>query len=252
MGQFDLFGSAASAPDAEVADSSPLAHLRYLPEEWPRKQLLAYEREMLGLYVSAHPLDGAQRLLAAYQDTSIADLVGGERDTSKEQVKIAGIISGLQRRINKNGIPWAIATVEDLDAGVEVLFFPKSYEVFADLLTEDASIAVKGRVNERDGAISVVASEAVPVDISAAESEPADLGDLPFMLRVDPDKLDRNAVTELRSALQAHRGVTPVHVVVDGRRCTRMLLPDYSVAVCNELLMEINKGVRGVTVEQSA
>lgn len=251
LGQFDLFGDGGDADSAD-SDTSPLTHLRYTPEEWPRKQLLAYEREMLGLYVSAHPLDGAQRLLAAFQDTGIADLVGGERDTGKDQVKIAGIISGLQRRINKNGMPWAIATVEDLDAGVEVLFFPKSYEVFADLLAEDAAIAVKGRVNERDGAISVVASEAVPVDISAAESAAEGAGDLPLVLRVDPDKLDRDAVTELRSALRAHRGMTPVYVVVDGTRLTKMLLPDYSVQICDELLMEINKGVRGVMVDGPA
>ncbi len=247
LGQFDLFGAEPGA-DAQ-ADSSPLAHLTFGPEEWPRKQLLAYEREMLGLYVSAHPLDGAERLLAPYRDTSIAELVGGERpesgrDGKDPQVKIAGMISGIQRRINKNGVPWAIATVEDLDASVEVLFFPKSYEMFSDCLVEDSAIAVKGRVNEREGSVSVVASDAVLVDISAAETDP---GAYPaFVIKVPVSKVDRSLVAELKRTLQAHSGNVPVHVKLHSPRgTTRLALSsDYFVSTDNGLQGEL-KGLLG-------
>jgi DNA polymerase-3 subunit alpha len=245
LGQFDLFG--AESDEGGGADSSPLAHLNFAPEEWPRKQMLSYEREMLGLYVSAHPLDGAERLLAPYQDTSIAELVGGERETGrdgKDQVKIAGMISGIQRRINKNGHPWAIVTVEDLDASVEVLFFPKSYEMFADCLVEDTALAVKGRINEREGAISVFASDAVPVDISSAETDP---GTSPaFVIKVPAGKVDRSLVGELKRTLQAHSGTVPVHVKLQGPRgITRLALSsDYFVSTENGLQGEL-KGLLG-------
>ncbi|QGK70871.1 DNA polymerase III subunit alpha [Allosaccharopolyspora coralli] len=246
LGQFDLFGADSGAEGAE--NSSPLAHLQFTPEEWPRKQLLSYEREMLGLYVSAHPLDGAERLLAPYQDTGIAALVSGDRESSKDgkeqQCKIAGMISGIQRRINKNGHPWAIVTLEDLDAGVEVLFFPKSYEVFADCLVEDTAIAVKGRINEREGTVSVFASDALPIDISAAETDP---GTSPaFVIKVPANRVDRSLVTELKRTLQAHSGDVPVHVKLQGPRgVTRLALSsDFFVATDNGLQGEL-KGLLG-------
>ncbi|MDR7300553.1 DNA polymerase III subunit alpha [Haloactinomyces albus] len=248
LGQFDLFGSDPS--EQSSAEASPLAHLTFTSQEWPRKQLLSYEREMLGLYVSAHPLDGAERLLAPYQDTGIAELVGGDRsdgggkDGKDPQVKIAGMISGIQRRINKNGHPWAIVSLEDLDASVEVLFFPKSYEMFSDCLVEDTAIAVKGRINEREGAISVFASDAVPVDISTAETDP---GASPaFVIKVPVSKVDRPLVTELKRTLQAHSGTVPVHVKVQGPRgITRLALSsDYFVSTDNGLQGEL-KGLLG-------
>src|SRR6202007_1283961 len=95
-------------------------------EEWPRKLLLAQEREMLGLYVSGHPLDGAERILQRNRDTGIADLLASGRTDG--DVQVAGIIVSVDRRINKkSGNPWAIVTIEDLDAAVECLFFPKTY-----------------------------------------------------------------------------------------------------------------------------
>lgn len=247
MGQFDLFG--ADSGDGSGEDSSPLAHMAFGSEEWPRKQLLSYEREMLGLYVSAHPLDGAQRLLAPYQDTGIAELVSGERESGgsgggKEQVKIAGMISGIQRRINKNGQPWAIVTLEDLDAGVEVLFFPKSYEMFADCLVEDTAIAVKGRINEREGTISVFASDAVPVDISAAETDPG--AEPAFVIKVPVNRVDESLVAELKRTLRAHSGTTPVHVKLQSARgTTRLALSsDFFVSTENGLQGEL-KGLLG-------
>lgn len=246
MGQFDLFGGAGETSDAD--DTSPLAHLEFTDEEWPRKQLLAYEREMLGLYVSAHPLDGAEKLLSPYQDTSIAELVGGEREEGgggKNDAKIAGMISGVQRRLNKNGQPWAIVTLEDFDASVEVLFFPKSYELFSDCLVEDTAIAVKGRINEREGEVSVFASDAVPVDITAAEQAPG--VEPPLVLRADAQKIDKDRIAELRNALGAYHGATPVHVHLGA---TRLELPSWSVNVCTELVSEL-KSVRGIAVERA-
>jgi DNA polymerase-3 subunit alpha len=199
MGQFDLFGS---SEDAEVAESSsPLANLKFGDEEYPRKQLLAYEREMLGLYVSARPLDGAERILRKHAPKPIAAILN---DPPKEgEVVISGLITALERRVNKRGEPWAICTVEDMDAAVEVLFFAKAYLVFAANLIEDQAVLVKGQVNWREDKMSVFGGGLVPLDLSVAGEageEP------PLVLLASADKVDQPMVSELKQTLQAHKG----------------------------------------------
>ncbi|SFO87378.1 DNA polymerase-3 subunit alpha [Amycolatopsis arida] len=241
MGQFDLFGGGDDA-SSSVTDSSPLAHLKFGDEEYPRKQLLAYEREMLGLYVSAHPLDGAERILRKHAPRPIAAILA---DPPKEgEIIVSGLITSLDRRVNKKGEPWAICTVEDMDASVEVLFFPKSYTVFSADLVEDNAVVVKGRVNWREDKMSIFGGGLVPLDLSDAE-----LGgeDPPLVLLAAAEKLDRNVVSELKQTLQAHRGDTPVHLKLIGRqRQTVFALYDYPVKVSSMLMGEL-KGIPGIT-----
>ncbi|AOS64713.1 DNA polymerase III subunit alpha [Actinoalloteichus hymeniacidonis] len=209
LGQFDLFGGGDEDGGAS-AEASPLAHLNFSSDEWPRKQLLAYEREMLGLYVSAHPLDGAERILRKHAPKAIATIVN---EAPKEgEVVVAGMISSVDRRVNKQGEPWAIVTIEDLDSAIEVLFFHKSYSVLHEDLIPDSSVAVKGRVNWREDKMSIFGSGVVQLDISAAETNP---GVAPaVMLRAEAHRLTRDVVGELRSTLLAHRGDAPLRLVL--------------------------------------
>src|SRR6185437_1702598 len=106
IGQFDLFATAEPADDGTSQAKIGL-DFHLTAEEWPRKLLLASEREMLGLYVSGHPLDGAERVLQRNRDTSIAELLASGR--TEGDARIAGIIVSVDRRINKkSGNPWAI------------------------------------------------------------------------------------------------------------------------------------------------
>jgi DNA polymerase-3 subunit alpha len=242
MGQFDLFGAGGDAPAKET---SPLAHLVFGPEEWPRKELLGFEREMLGLYVSAHPLDGAEHILRKNAPKPIATLI--DEEPKEGEIVAAGMISSVDRRMNKKGEPWAIVVLEDLDASIEVLFFPKSYSVLSGDLVPDTAVAVKGRVNWRDDKMSVFGSAVVPLDISDAEHNPAE-GELPFVLRADAVKIDRDNVIELRRALAAHRGTTPVRLVLCGAQETTFTLDEYPVTATSTLLGEL-KAISGITVQ---
>ncbi|PXY21663.1 DNA polymerase III subunit alpha [Prauserella sp. PE36] len=240
MGQFDLFGGGDDT--APVAASSPLAHLKFDEQEYPRKQLLGYEREMLGLYVSAHPLDGAERVLRKHAKRPIAAILA---DPPKEgEIEIAGLITSLERRVNKKGEPWAICTVEDMDASLEVLFFPKSYALFAADLVEDNAVVVKGRVNWREDKMSVFGGGLIPLDLSdigPGDDEP------PLMLLASAEKLNQSVVTELKQTLQAHRGDTPVRLKLMGKqRETVFALYDYPVKVSSMLMGEL-KGIPGIT-----
>ncbi|AXB49077.1 DNA polymerase III subunit alpha [Amycolatopsis albispora] len=234
MGQFDLFGAEAGP------SSSPLTHLRFGEDEYPRKQLLAYEREMLGLYVSAHPLDGAESLLRKHARKPIGAILA---DPPREgELVVAGLITALERRVNKKGEPWAICTVEDIDGSLEVLFFPKSYALFSADLVEDNPVVVKGRVNWREGKMSVFGAGVEPLDLSNLGEE------APLVLRATAERLDHEVVGELKSALLAHVGDTPVLVeLVAGQRTRRYALDDYPVRVSSMLLGEL-KGIPGISV----
>jgi DNA polymerase-3 subunit alpha len=242
MGQFDLFGGYDDTPP--LAESSPLAHLTLRPEEWPRKQLLVHEREMLGLYVSAHPLDGAQHILRKHASKPIAAVL--DEAPKEGEIVVSGMISTVDRRVNKKGEPWAIVTVEDLDASIEVLFFPKSYGVLHEQLVADTAVAIKGRVNWREDKMAVFGSDVISLDVSEAEFNPGTAP--PFVLRADATKLDREAVLELRSTLMAHKGDTPVHILM-GHRDGEMALTvdEYRVKVSAALVGEL-KGIAGITV----
>ena len=104
---------------------------------------------MLGLYVSDHPLFGLEHVLSDKADAGIAQLTGGEH-ADGAVVTIGGIISGLQRKMTKQGNAWAIATVEDLAGSIECMFFPATYQLVSTQLVEDAVVFVKGRLDKRE------------------------------------------------------------------------------------------------------
>jgi len=210
IGQDDLFGS------MDTSDESPGIGLDFTLDdrEWPRKHLLSLEREMLGLYVSSHPLDGAEHILSRNRDVSIAELLGSGR--TEGEVKLAGLITSVDRRINKAGNAWAIVTIADRDGSVEVLFFPKNYMLIQQELIEDNVVSVRGRLNERDGALSIFGSELAPLDISSAENG----GKPPVFLTVPEQKITPPLVAELKRSLRAHPGDVPVRIRMEGRRRT--------------------------------
>ncbi len=138
-------------------------------EEWEDKHKLALEREMLGLYVSGHPLNGIAHLLAAQVDTAIPAILDGDI-ANETQVRIGGILASVNRRVNKNGLPWASAQLEDLTGGIEVLFFPQTYSTFGAEIADDAVVLVGAKVAIRDDRISLIANDLVVPDFSSAQA----------------------------------------------------------------------------------
>ncbi|WP_329051572.1 DNA polymerase III subunit alpha [Streptomyces violaceus] len=183
-------------------------------EEWPRRQLLATEREMLGLYVSAHPLDGAERILAGARDCSIAELLASGRTSG--EVRLSGLITGVQRKVTKQGNAWAVVHLTDRDGGIEVLFFPAAYQFVQHALTEDDVVSVRGRIEDRDGTLSLFGRELAVLDVSLAEQD----GSPPVHLALPAHRITRQSVDELKRILTDHPGGTPVRLRVRGTRRT--------------------------------
>ncbi|MGH3741489.1 MAG: OB-fold nucleic acid binding domain-containing protein, partial [Micromonosporaceae bacterium] len=245
IGQFDLFGGLVSESET---DTSIGFDFEVGAEEWPRKTMLAFEREMLGLYVSSHPLAGAERVLRDHGEHSIAAIVDDQQPDGAS-VTIAGLIAGLQRRVTKQGKSWAIANVEDLDASIEVLFFPKSYEIFGTQLAEDLVVAVKGRVNKRDdGAISVVGMDLMVLDISDVDTTSRP----PVVLLLPTHRATPPVVDDLKRILLTHPGDAPVHLKLSsngGKEILCALGADFRVSPTPGFHSEV-KGLLGAAAIQ--
>jgi DNA polymerase-3 subunit alpha len=222
MGQDSLFGG-----DAEIEASFEIP----VPDgEWDKPTVLGFEREMLGLYVSDHPLLGIEHILSATTDCSVGQLLGsaaedaerggqGERGDA-QQVTVGGILSGVQRKVTRQGMPWAAATLEDLEGAIEVLFFPATYAECATLIAEDAIVMVKGRLDRRDDAPKLVARE-----VSAPDLSPGPSG--PFVVSLPVQRCVGPVVDGLHQVLRSHPGLAEVHLrLCNGRRTTVVRLDD--------------------------
>ncbi len=200
-GQFDLFAGIAGDDDAAPTLSVEIPDL----PEFEKKEKLAFEREMLGLYVSDHPLFGVGHLLARIATCSISSLTADDGKPDGAVVTVAGMISSKQVKLTKQGRPWAITTVEDLDGAIEVLFFPQTYETVSHVLAEDLVVAVKGRVNRRDDIPTIYATELSLPDLSDGVHGPVVVS-LPIPRCTVP------VVEQLKDVLATHQGVTEVHL----------------------------------------
>ncbi|MEE1942246.1 DNA polymerase III subunit alpha [Streptomyces sp. TRM 70361] len=216
-GQFDLFGGMGE----ETADSGPGFGLdvEFPTDEWDKSYLLAQEREMLGLYVSDHPLFGLEHVLTDKADAAISQLTGGDF-ADGAIVTIGGIISGLQRKMTKQGNAWAIATVEDLAGSIDCMFFPATYQLVSTQLVEDTVVFVKGRLDKREDIPRLVAMELMVPDLSDAAS------DAPVTITIPTVKVTPPLVEKLGEVLTHHRGSTEVRVRLQGSRKTTVLRLD--------------------------
>jgi len=220
MGQFDLFGG--STDDGGVADA--VFTIKVPEEEWDDKHKLALEREMLGLYVSGHPLNGVAHLLAAHVDSAIPAILAGDvaNDT---QVRVGGILASVNRRVNKSGVPWASAQLEDLIGGIEVMFFPQTYALVGAEIADDAVVLVGGRVRIQDDRISLIANDLVVPDFSSVQP------DRPLAVSLPTRQCTLDKVNALKQVLARHPGVSQVHLrLISGDRITTLEL-DQSLRV---------------------
>jgi DNA polymerase-3 subunit alpha len=206
IGQYDLFGGAFE----DAAGPGPLTVTPPIPAgEWDKADLLAFEREMLGLYVSDHPLFGVEHVLSAAADRSISALAEEGTVADGQVVTLAGILSGVARRITKQGRPWASATLEDLEGAVEVLFFPNTYELVGQYLAEDAIVVVRGRVDRRDDQPRLMAMDLSLPDITKADEV------RPVVLALPPSRCTPPMVQRLVEVLSSHPGPAEVHLRVN-------------------------------------
>jgi DNA polymerase-3 subunit alpha len=205
LGQYDLFGS---TPESGSTVSS--VEVDVPTDEWEKSLLLSYEREMLGLYVSDHPLFGVEHILRAAVDMPISalsdDAVGHEAI-----VAIGGLITQVQRKVSKQGKSWAIVTIEDLEGSADVLFFANTYTTHALNLVEDKVVVIRGRVDRREENLRITALDMSMPDVSAAPTGPV-------MISLDSARVTPPIVERMKEILRSHPGNREVHLKIEDER----------------------------------
>ena len=219
IGQFDLFGGLSGGEESGL-----LPPLEVSLGEWEKSVLLAHERDMLGLYVSDHPLHGAEHILAQLTERTIASLFVDEK-IDGTIATIGGLITTVQRKTTKQGSAWAIITLEDLEGSVEVMVFPQMYTQVSTSLVEDSVVIVRTRVDRGDDeALRVIAMEVTVPDLTEAASGPV-------RLSLQSSRCIPPLVERLAQVLAGYPGTTEVHLHLTGGAQTTVLRLDDKLRV---------------------
>ncbi|HEX6221494.1 MAG TPA: DNA polymerase III subunit alpha [Acidimicrobiia bacterium] len=223
MGQYSLF-----AGDTEVESTQDFE----IPtEEWSQKIKLAFEKEMLGLYVSDHPLLSVGASLAASTTTTIAEL---DELTDRSSVTVGGIVGAITRRWTKNGDPMLFFQLEDLEGSVEVIVFPKTVHDYGPLVVEDAVLVVSGHLDHRGDDVKVVSREIKELHVR---------DDSAVRLGVPAQRLTPEVVANLKTILRNHPGSATVFLNLSDHGDTKVLRlgDDHKVEPRSALFAELKE-----------
>jgi DNA polymerase-3 subunit alpha len=202
--------------------------------EWSKRDKLAFEREMLGLYVSDHPLAGLEQTLAKHATISIGELIGGDAANDGEQVTVAGLLTSVQHRTARNsGNQYGMVTIEDFGGEVTVLFMGKTYQEFSPSLQNDSIVVIKGRVATRDDGLNLHAVSLFVPDTGAS------LGAGPLIISVPEQRATTEVVSALNDVLIRHRGDNEVRLRLVRGESARMFEVPFPVTVTADLYGEL-------------
>ena len=201
MGVMSLF--------AEPETASPAFDERVIipTSDFDKKQRLVFEKEMLGMYVSDHPLLGAETALRKKTDCTLPELFEADVEDGARRT-VGGVISGLQRKWTKKGDLMAVFTLEDLQGVVEVMVFPRTMTEIGHLLAEDAVVLIGGRVDKRDDTPKLIAT-----DIEIFDAMPDT--DPPLRLHLSPTRLNDTTVKRLKELFLDFPGTSQVLLLLD-------------------------------------
>ena len=222
-GQFSLFGGATST----VTDVQPV-----IPDHvWDKKVRLGFEKEMLGLYVSDHPLLGAEKLIETMADTQIPEL--WER-ADRSQATIGGVIGALSRRYTRGGEPMVYFTVEGLTGAVEAVAFPKTVAEYGPMIREDAVVVLRGRVDHRGDEVKFIVQGVTEPELTSDDS---------VRVRVSASRMSATVAEKLKVVLANHPGSSPVFIHMTGEGPERVVRvsPDHAVDPRSALFAELRE-----------
>lgn len=217
------------------SSAEPEARIPSVPE-WSKKELLALEREMLGLYVSDHPLSGMEIALAQHQEYSVAQLLEADLDDGTT-VQIAGLITQVSHKVARNsGNAYAQASLEDFSGEVSVMFLGKAYTESHSVLTPDSIVSIRGRIQRRDDQVTLHAQLATALSIQE-NKESSFHG--PLTLSVPDHHATAEVLTKLDSALANHPGPTEVRLRLVSHDRVRVFAVPKTVEVTSNLIAEV-------------
>src|SRR5208282_4160366 len=237
VGQHGLFGARAEPREGDPA-SEPLPDI----PEWPEHERLAREYEMLGFYVSGHPLE---RYRARLDELSVCPLGALEEKTNGAELAVAGIVAAERAMRSKKGQRWAILTLQDMTGMAEVLVFPESYARLERTLRKGSTIVVKGKISVEDVGTRVILTEAKSLD-----AEVSGTGAGALRLHVDAENIDEQSLNILKDLFASRPGNCRVFFLVataDGTVGTHQTA--YRVRADDDLLARVRDLLGEAAVE---
>jgi len=232
-GQYNMFSNSSSKDQNEIKRD-------LLPniKEFPEKTLLSMEKEMIGIYVSGHPLSSYEETLNNISTLSTAELLelDGSSTKNEKQIKIGGIIISKKNKITKNNNMMAFATLEDLFGTIELIIFPKVYDRYQKFIEEDKIVKVEGKLNiEDEGEVKIICGSITPLKKSKNEK---------LYLKISKDK-ENDILNDIKKILSYYRGETPVYVYFEKDKKTVRATRDFWVNINNKELIEKLKSILG-------
>ncbi|MEE8359687.1 MAG: DNA polymerase III subunit alpha, partial [Candidatus Omnitrophota bacterium] len=202
--------------------------------EWPENQLLAYEKQLLGFYVTKHPLARYEKLITTYSTCGTAELAN-YRDG--DEAFIGGIINKVKFTVTKRtGEKMAIVKLEDLKGMIEVLVFPSTFQKIGGLIKEDAIIFVKGRISMREQDPKIMADDVIPFDEVRKRYTKS------VAINVMSAGLENKTLSTIKGILSNHRGPIPVYVIITtpgDRKVDIQASDDLRVQPTDEMIKDI-------------
>ncbi|MGI9118728.1 MAG: DNA polymerase III subunit alpha [Acidimicrobiales bacterium] len=229
QGVMSLFGDSSEPGDGHPSAFDERIAIPALA--FDKMQRLAYEKEMLGLYVSDHPLMGMDHILRRRADVTIREL--REAPDTGEVRSVAGVVTHLTRKYTRKGDLMAIFVLEDLEAAIEVMVFPRAMADYGPMLVEDGVVCVKGRLDTKEEPAKIICMEVTAIELTQAN-------DPPLRLRLPPRVVDGPELQTLKQLLLAHPGGSPVYVRVD----------DHHVRLSPQFAVDQSNGLRGELLAQ--
>ena len=203
--------------------------------EWPESQMLAYERELIGFFVTAHPLTRHTKTLKNYA-TAATDGLGEFKDQA--EVTIGGIIDAIREIVTKKGDRMAFVTLQDLTGTCEIVVFPEVFRNSLNLLKKDNCVFVRGKINLRDDIPKILAEEIVALDDVKSRFTRA------ISIDLKTTGLEPSILKEIRQLLMKHQGRTPVYLTFrdpQGKTAVLHSGEDLKVDTTDDLLNKLEK-----------
>jgi DNA polymerase III subunit alpha len=213
-----------------VEDERPRHHPVTPTEEFEKSELLKLEKEVLGLYVSEHPLSAIRDQLRRKSDATIGEL---ERRRDGEVVTIGGIVAGVRHMTTKRGEAMVFLRLEDVTGGIETMVFNSTYEKARELCTTERVLIVKGRLDRKEGETKLIATELAAFEAVAEKRE--------VRLTIDATKARAGTIRELAALIRDFPGDSPVYadLVTSHGRKTYAFGPQYRVKPAPDFYAEV-------------
>lgn len=223
--QISLFGKATPPPALSLRE--PVA-------EWPHRELLKLEKEMLGFYITAHPLDKFERELRRISRLTTADLSNAPDGA---QIQLAGVVQSVKLKNNKAGKRYATFTLEDREGVVECIVWPEAWQKHEAVVTGDDPIVVKGKLDVGDERAQIIVDSIRPLTTALTESIREVRITAPRLQMANGD------LEKLKELLRRHRGesLTYLHLGLDdGNEAVFLLGDDFKVAPTAAFVAELS------------